>query len=141
MPLSRLDHLSVGVREIDAATESLRYLMGRLFEPLVECRRAEGTCDRTRCTRLAALMAFARRNFEWQERWMAENSYPHDDHHRRDHWRLLDQLARMHAADVCAERERGVVTEVVARWAFDHVDQCDRRLARWALTRRLAAPG
>lgn len=141
MPFPGVHHLSVGVREIDAGTEGLCYLMARLFDPLVECRRAHGTCDRTQCTRIAAIIKFAGRNFAGQERLMDAAAYPHGDHHRREHWRLLDQLARMRAANVCADRDRAVVSEVVSRWTSEHVDECDRRLGNWAVTRRVAEPG
>jgi hemerythrin-like metal-binding protein len=133
-------NLSVGVREIDAATEGLCYLMGRLFEPLVECRRAAGYCDRTQCTRIDALLRYVDRNFQAQEHLMERVDYPHEDHHKREHWRLLHQLRRMRDANVCADRDRAVVSEVVGRWMVEHAGECDRRLGSWAVTRRVLDP-
>lgn len=141
MPTICTSELSTGVRDIDRGTEGLCYLMGRLFEPGVECRRVDGQCDRTQCTRITALMKYMDRNFTHQENLMDEADYPHQDHHRREHWRILEQLRHMRDANVCADRDRAVVREVVARWMGSHVPHCDRRLGSWALTRRVRDPG
>lgn len=141
MPTLCKADLSTGVRDIDRGTEGLCYLMGRLFEPGVECRRVDGHCDRTQCTRISALMKFMDRNFTHQENLMVEAQYPHQDHHRREHWRILEQLRHMRDANVCADRDRAVVREVVAHWMGSHVPHCDRTLGSWALTRRVRDPG
>ncbi|MCA1907852.1 MAG: hypothetical protein LDL39_05780 [Magnetospirillum sp.] len=141
MPKICTADLSTGVRDIDRGTEGLCYVMGRLFEPGVECRRVDGHCDRTQCTRITALLKFMDRNFTHQENLMDEAAYPHLDHHRREHWRILEQLRHMRDANVCADRDRAVVREVVARWMGSHVPQCDRALGSWALTRRVRDPG
>lgn len=140
MAIPGAQHLAVGIREIDAGTEGLCYLMSRLFDPLVECRRAQGACDRRQCTRIAAIAKFLNRNFARQERLMDEAGYPHGDHHRREHWKLLDQLSRMHGGNVCGERDRGVISEVVGRWTAEHVSECDQALGNWAVTRRVIEP-
>jgi hemerythrin-like metal-binding protein len=140
MPIAGHTSLSTGVREIDRGTEGLCYVMGRLFEPLVECRRQHGRCDRTECTRLTALLKYMGRNFALQEQLMVEAGYPHEDHHRRDHWRIIEQLRHMRAANVCADADRVVVSEVVERWILEHSHECDRRLGNWALTRRVRDP-
>ena len=142
MPMACAGNLSTGVRDIDRGTEGLCYLMGRLFEPGVECRRHDnGHCDRSSCTRITALLRFMDRNFAHQENLMDEADYPHQDHHRREHWRIIAQLRHMRDANVCADRDRAVVREVVARWINEHVPECDRRLGNWALTRRVRDPG
>lgn len=141
MPTVCSNLMSTGVREIDRGTESLCYVMGRLFDPGVECRRHhEGHCDRTQCSRITALMRFMDRNFAHQEAMMEQAFYPHGDHHKREHWRMIEQLRHMRAANVCAERDRAVLSEVVARWMHEHVPECDRRLGNWALTRRVNWP-
>ncbi|CAA7621294.1 conserved hypothetical protein [Magnetospirillum sp. LM-5] len=140
MPIPGHKSLTVGVREIDAGTEGLCYLMNRLFEPMVECRRAGGVCDRTQCTRISALLRYVDRNFLAQEALMEQADYPYEDHHRREHWRLVHQLRRMREGNVCADRDRTVVSEVVGRWMMEHVGECDRRLGNWAVTRRVLDP-
>lgn len=125
------DGHGTGEREIDADTEGLRWLLGRLFEPMVECRRQFGHCDRTRCTRLSALKTYVSRNFSRQERLMAGIAYPHADHHGREHWKLVDLLSHMHDSNVCADRDRNVVKAVVGRWLDHHSRECDSRLAHW----------
>lgn len=123
---------ATGLREIDADTEGLRWLMSRLFDPMVECRRRFGSCDRTRCTRLTALKSYVGRSFSRQEKLMASVAYPHADHHGRDHWKLMDLLTHMYEANVCADRDRSVVQAVVGRWLDDHGRHCDTTLAHWA---------
>lgn len=142
MPMASPQSLSTGVRDIDRGTEGLCYVMGRLFEPGVECRRQlNGHCDRTECTRLAALTKFLDHTFRQQENLMVEAAYPHEDHHRREHWRIIEQLRHMRDANVCADVDRQVVREVVAQWVSEHIPECDRRLGNWALTRRVRDPG
>lgn len=141
MPVPGTQHLPVGVRQIDAGTEGLRFLMAHLFEPLVECRRAHGVCARTRCTKLAAIMKFADRNFAGEERLMDEAGFPHAENHRRGHSKLLEQLRRMHAANVCADRDCMAVRDVVVHWMADHMSACDRGLGNWVATRRVADIG
>ncbi|CAA7612069.1 hypothetical protein [Magnetospirillum sp. UT-4] len=138
--MAGLQDVKTGVREIDAGTEGLRYLLQRIFEPMVECRRAAGGCDRTRCSRIQAIITYLGHNFDRQERLMDAGGYPHEDHHRRDHWRLIERLRHMYGANVCADEDATVVREVINRWAADHVPECDRRLGRWAVTRRVVEP-
>lgn len=140
MAMPGAKHLMVGIREIDAGTEGLCYVMGRLFDPMVECRRAHGGCDRRDCTRIAAIARYLNRNFARQEQLMETAGYPMGDHHRREHWKLLDQLSHMQASEVCADRDRKVVSEVVARWTTEHIPQCDQMLGNWAVTRRVLDP-
>lgn len=132
--------LSTGVREIDADTESLCFLMSRIFDPLVECRRQNGECDRTQCTRIAAIATFLDRSFRRQDELMGQADYPTRDDHHADHEALLAQLAAMREAGVCADRDRQVVREAVTRWLARHNRVCDRPLANWAVTRRLLTP-
>lgn len=137
MPFPGAKYLSVGVRQIDAGTEGLCFLMAHLFEPLVECRRAHSLCARTRCTKIAALMKFARRNFVGEERLMDEAGYPYAEEHRRGHSKLLDQLGDMHGANVCADRDSGAVHDAIVHWIADHIPDCDRGLGNWVVTRRV----
>ena len=132
--------LSTGVREIDADTESLCFLMSRIFDPLVECRRQYGECDRTQCTRIAAIGKFLDRSFRRQEDLMGQADYPLGEDHLADHDTLRLQLAAMREAGVCADRDRQVVREALVRWLTRHNRVCDRPLANWAVTRRLLTP-
>lgn len=132
--------LSTGVREIDADTESLCFLMSRIFDPLVECRRQHGECDRTQCSRIAAIATFLDRSFRRQDALMGQSDYPVRDDHHADHEALLTQLNAMREAGVCADRDRQVVREAVTRWLARHNRVCDRPLANWAVTRRLLTP-
>jgi hypothetical protein len=133
--------LSTGVREIDRGSEGLAFVMGRLFEPLVECRRAYGRCDRTNCTRITALLTYMTRNFAEQEMLMEGAAYPYLDAHRRDHQKMALKLRAMRAADVCADRDRAAVQAVVGKWLKHHHSGCDTPLGKWALTRRVCDPG
>lgn len=132
--------LTTGVREIDADTESLCFLMARIFEPLVECRRRYGECDRTQCSRISAIAALVERSFHRQEELMGVAEYPLADDHLADHEALRTQLTAMRDAGVCADRDRQVVREAVMRWLTRHNRACDRQLANWAVTRRLLSP-
>lgn len=140
MPVFGPHDLTTGVREIDADTEGLRFLMQRIFDPLVECRRCNGSCDYTSCTRIEAILKYITRSFARQERLMDEACYPADAEHRRDHATLVEQLRAMQAAFVCADRDRHLVRKAVIDWAIDHNHDCDSPLASWATTRRVLAP-
>lgn len=135
MVRSLVNRARTGVREIDSANEGLCFLLGRVFEPLVECRRRDGHCDRRACTRIAALMAFTRRNFAAQEDMMRAIGFPHADAHAGDHRRLLDDLEGMYRGNVCADDDRARVRELMLRWTAAHVAEEDRALGDWALAR------
>lgn len=140
MPETGPTELSTGVREIDADTESLCFLMARIFDPLVECRRQHGECDRTQCARIDAIAKFLERSFRRQETLMAQADYPLAADHLADHQVLRAQLSAMRDAGVCADRDREVVREAVVRWLARHNQTCDHPLATWAVTRRLVTP-
>jgi hemerythrin-like metal-binding protein len=140
MPALGPHDLTTGVREIDAYTEGLCFLMERIFDPLVECRRREGACDHSHCTRIDAIMKYMARGFDRQNRLMAEAAYPGQIEHRRDHDALVAQLRSMQTAHLCAERDSNVVREVVTAWAVGHNSHCDSPLGKWAVTRRVVEP-
>lgn len=132
-----------GVASIDAGNDGLRYLLGRVFQPGVECRRGvggRGECDRNACIRIQAIIRYIQRNFAQQERVMAESGYPGAGRHKNEHDALLDRLGVMFRAQVCADREAAKVHDMVAHWAAEHAQRCDRPLARWAMTRRVVDP-
>lgn len=132
--------LSTGVREIDADTESLCFLMARIFDPLVECRRQYGECNHIQCTRIGAINTFLERAFIRQEELMRMADYPLSVDHQADHEALRVQLTAMRDAGVCADRDRHVVREAILRWLTRHSRACDRPLANWAVTRRILTP-
>lgn len=127
----RPSQLSTGIREVDADMEGLCFLLGRIFDPGVECRRRFGGCDRRRCTRLQALLRFVQGHFRRQEKWMG-GSRLQDAAHRREHAQLEAKLIQMIADDVCGDRDAAMVREVVIRWMGDHSRRCDRHLSLWA---------
>lgn len=134
-----------GNAAIDACNDGLRFLLSRVFHPGVECRRGtggHGSCDRSRCTRIAAIMRYVDRNFAQQERLMAESGYPDADRHGDDHAGLLDRLGVMLHSGVCADTDADKVRDLVSTWALDHARRCDHPLGRWTVTRRvpLSAP-
>ncbi len=133
-------NLTTGVREIDSDTEGLCFLMARIFDPLVECRRRFGACDHSHCTRIEAILKYMGRSFARQEKLMDDADYPASAEHRRDHHALVTQLHAMQAARLCADRDHHVVHEAVTRWAVGHNAQCDLPLGSWAITRRVLPP-
>src|SRR5512145_2424885 len=84
--------LSTGVREIDADIEGLCFLLARIFDPLVECRRRNGECDHVQCTRIAAILKYVNRGFRRQGELMAAADYPLGAEHQAEHTVLADQL-------------------------------------------------
>jgi hemerythrin-like metal-binding protein len=141
MPELGPTELATGVREIDADTEGLCFVMARIFEPLAECRRRHGECDHRQCTRISAIATYLSRSFSRQDDIMDEAAYPLAAEHRLEHDALLDQLAAMQEAGVCGDRDRQVVREAVSRWLLRHNRAYDRTLANWAVTRRVLTPG
>lgn len=132
--------LATGVREIDADTEALCFLMNRIFDPMVECRRGTGACDHCQCTRIDAVLRYVRRSFARQEDLMASAAYPGEVAHRLDHAALVEQLEALQASRVCADHDRVLVRETVTRWMASHNHACDRPLANWTVTRRILSP-
>ncbi|HTH16588.1 MAG TPA: hypothetical protein VL974_08045 [Magnetospirillum sp.] len=132
--------LTTGVREIDADTEGLCFLMSRLFDPLVECRRRYGECDHRQCTRIGAIAKYLDRSFRRQDDLMMSAGYPMADEHQAEHEALVEQLAAMQQACVCADRDRAVVDNAVTLWLLRHHRGFDRLLANWAVTRRVLSP-
>jgi hypothetical protein len=132
-----------GVRELDAGNEGLCYLLERLFEPGVECRRGPsgaGVCAYQNCTRIEAIIRYVRGNFAKHELVMAASSYPGHDAHRADHSALVAELTAMRCGGVCADRNGDAVRDFVARWALEHFQQWDRPFGKWAVTRRVLEP-
>lgn len=132
-----------GVASIDAGNDGLRYLLGRVFQPGIECRRGtdgRGACDRNSCIRIQAIIRYMERNFAQQEKVMADSGYPDSGRHKDDHDGVLDRLEVMFRAQVCADRDAAKVHDMVAHWAAEHAQRCDRSLGRWAVTRRVIDP-
>ncbi len=132
--------VSTGVREIDADIEGLCFLLARIFDPLVECRRRHGECDHTQCTRISAILKYMRRGFDRQDDLMEAADYPLSADHRAEHEALVDQLLAMQDAGLCADRDRAVVRDAVSRWLLRHHRSFDRVLANWTVTRRVLTP-
>lgn len=123
---------ATGLREIDAANEGLCFLLDRIFaDPLTECRRVNGTCDHSRCSKIAAILSYVDRNFIAQERLMDEGAYPLADDHLRDHAALVSGLKSMQAARICADDDGPKVRAFIAGWTARHVHGCDRALGAW----------
>ena len=129
--------IGTGVPEIDAGHEGLAFLLGRIFAAGVECRRCDGGCDHTDCSKIGALIAYLNRSFTAEEALMGEGVYPQGDDHRRDHVRLIGELREMQEARICGERDRALVRHSIDRWIARHHHGPDHSLARWAVTRRL----
>jgi hemerythrin len=140
MPELGPQELSTGVREIDADIEGLCFILARIFEPLVECRRRYGECDHRQCTRISAISTYLSRSFARQDGVMEAAAYPLTAEHQLEHDALLDQLVAMQDAGVCGDRDRHIVREAVARWMLRHNRAYDRTLANWAVTRRVLTP-
>lgn len=128
-----------GVATIDAANDGLRFLLERMFEPGVECRRGahgKGECDFSRCSRIDAILRYVQRNFTHQERVMAEADYPEAQRHLGEHAALVENLTIMRDAHVCADKDSAKVHDYIAHWAAEHAKDSDAPLGRWAITRR-----
>ncbi len=140
MPVPGPDHLRIGIREIDADMEGLCFLLRRIFEPLVECRRRHGQCNQTQCARIAAIMAYVDRHFSRQEGLMDDVGYPGVDGHAADHQSLLSELRAMRAGGVCGDRDRRQLSGAISNWMRDHVQDCDRPFSKWMAVRQITAP-
>lgn len=123
--------MATGIRELDAVNQGLGFLLGRLFEPGVECRRRYGACDRTACTRIGAILRYMSRNFVEHEAMMAQDGYPQREDHARDHRLLEQRLKAMQAAKVCGDSDRAVVRDFVTKWAACHIQRCDQPVGSW----------
>jgi hypothetical protein len=129
-----------GVREIDAGNEGLRYLLQRLFEPGVECRRGrggKGDCDFSQCSRIEAIIRYVTRNFARQEQVMAQCGYSNREAHCNDHSLLVDGLKAMQRACLCADRQRDTLCEFIESWMSAHFAHYDWPLGKWAATHQL----
>ncbi|MGE5547621.1 MAG: hypothetical protein ACM33T_12025 [Solirubrobacterales bacterium] len=126
---------ATGIRDIDAGNEGLAFLMERVFDPLVECRRRTGACDHCNCTKIGAVIKFVGRNFLREEDLMRSAAYPSAGDHVRDHYRLVEELKSMQAARVCGDRDRARVREFILRWSKHHQHGSDLPLGLWAASR------
>ncbi|HSV29523.1 MAG TPA: hypothetical protein VLL76_08185 [Candidatus Omnitrophota bacterium] len=133
--MSILQDYRTGLRDVDAANEGLCFVIERIFDPLVECRRRHGGCDHSACTKIGAILKYAGRNFASHEALMAEGNYPLSAEHSLDHARLIQELESMQASRVCGDRDRTLVRDFVTRWTSRHVHGCDRPLGDWVATR------
>lgn len=132
-----------GVPAIDAGNDGLRFLLERVFEPGVECRRGhagQGACDFSACSRIQAIIRYVGRNFAHQERVMTEAAYPDAIRHSGDHALLLDHLTVMLKAQVCADSDGRKVHDLIAHWVVEHAERHDHPFGRWAVTRRVLEP-
>jgi len=141
MALGRaMPYLGTGVPDIDAGHEGLAFLLGRIFDPGVECHRRNGCCDHCHCRKVSAILAFVGRGFATESDLMDRGGYPYQDAHCDEHRKLEDELKALLAAHVCGERDRVVVRQLIDRWAVHHLNACDLPLGRWAVTRRVVPP-
>lgn len=122
---------ATGSRQVDAANESLFFLIGNLFKPGVECKKREGFCPHDGCGKVMAIHRFVARNFAVQEKLMTETGYPGIEAHRRAHTDLLVRLRDLYDKQVCGDWEEEAVRSAVTRWAVEHVDSHDRPLGQW----------
>jgi hemerythrin-like metal-binding protein len=131
---------ATGVPELDSAHEGLGYLLRRVFEPGVECRRhQDGSCDKRACTKITAILKYLHRNFAGEEHLMAKaGGYPGYASHLRHHSALVTSLAAMQRSCICAETDGTYIRDFIAKWGSTHMARCDRPLGSWAATAKRA---
>lgn len=123
--------LASGLRELDAANESLFFLIGHLFTPGVECKRQRGVCPRTGCGKVAALTRFLSRNLAAQERMMTEAGYPAAAEHCHAHAELLTLLRALSDKGSCGDIDEDLIRGTVTAWAREHLRSQDKPLGEW----------
>jgi hemerythrin-like metal-binding protein len=134
--------LNSGARRLDAANESLFFLVNNLFKPGVECKRRHGYCPRDGCSKVAAVVRFLTRNQAAEETLMAESAYPDGAAHCLAHRNMLAAMQSLLDAQLCGDEDHDEdkVRSAISDWATDHVLRHDKPLGEW-LSRPAAQPG
>lgn len=123
--------LASRARQVDAANESLFYLIGHLFQPGVECKRRHGHCPHDGCGKVSAVLRFMTRNLAAEDQLMREAGYPDADSHRRAHDDLLAAVGDLFERCLCGDEDDDMIRGTVTGWAMDHVDEQDKPLVAW----------
>lgn len=126
-------HLEIGVAEIDAQHREIVATALDLAAALAISGSAAGPA-------LEVLTRYVLVHFEAEERWMREVGYPRYADHVAHHDQLVGRLValtrdhdRSGPSPVLSLRLRNAVG-----WLEDHIDEEDRRLARFAAQRAAA---
>ena len=115
------ERYSVGVQQFDADHRHLLELAHELVDA-----RLNGPLPTPAGDVLTDLIACAEEHFAHEERLLAATGYPHLEHHRREHRRLLMEIEAYRddfsAGKVAAED----VASFVADWIFVHMTEEDQ---------------
>lgn len=133
--------LTSGARQVDAANESLFFLISHLFKPGVECKRRGGYCPHDGCSKVSAVLRFVTRNVAAENRLMAEAGYPAAAAHNRAHDELLAAVRDLFERCLCGDEDNGMIQTVVTAWAKDHVQRHDKPLSAWLAAGQGITPG
>lgn len=123
--------LACGARQLDAANESLLFLIGHLFRPGVECKRRDGHCPHDGCGKVSAVLRFVTRNTAAEDRLMVEAGYPDMAAHRRAHADLIASLRDLFDRGLCGDDDDEAIRASVTAWAADHACRYDKALGEW----------
>lgn len=126
--------LTSGARQVDAANESLFFLISHLFKPGVECKRRGGYCPHDGCGKVSAVLRFVTRNIAAENRLMAEAGYPDAAAHHRAHDELLAAVRDLFERCLCGDEDDDMIRAVITAWAKDHVQRHDKPLGAWLAT-------
>lgn len=115
------ERYSVGVQQFDADHRHLLQLAHELVNA-----RLNGPLPTPPGDVLDDLIACAQEHFAHEERLLAATAYPHLEHHRREHRRLLTEI-EAYQADFSAGRVAAEdVARFVADWIFVHMTEEDQ---------------
>lgn len=125
--LTWLKDFNIDVTEIDRQHQ-------QMFELALAVRQSFCGSDAldTVLGQVDALLEFTAAHFAYEEALMAEHDYPEREQHRRQHRKLLDELANIRSA---LARGWGLkcAPEIDAAddWVLGHVNGADRKLGRF----------
>ena len=125
------ENFATKIKDLDAANESLFYLLGHLCDQGVECDGTSCLGDST-CQKVDALVAFLTRNMAAEEATMDKWDFPAREAHAKDHNYVVTRLLEWRRVSICRVPARDAFCDFIHSWTTRHILTFDRDFGRWA---------
>ncbi len=130
-PLFWSDDFVTGLKDLDAANESLFFLLTHLCDQGVECD-GKACLGNSTCQKVDALVSFVTRNMAAEEAVMERWRYPARDAHAKDHNYVVTRLLEWRRVSICRMPATAAFCSFIQGWTTKHVLGFDRAFGRWA---------
>ena len=126
---------SVGISLIDAQHREILERANKIADAVASGDRSKAVEEM-----LDELVLFAREHFAFEERLMAENSYPDMESHVEEHFRLLQQLNNLikGALHTASSSKAALASAFLTDWVERHILQADKELGEFLTAKGLS---